>query len=50
MRDPNQRASVKPRPVQIGPDGVVIQTFSPELTQLQRTVLELLGVPESRYR
>jgi transposase len=34
----------------IGPDGVVIQTFSPELTQLQRTVLELLGVPESRYR
>ena len=34
----------------IGADGEIIQTFSPELTQLQRVVLELLGVPGSSYR
>jgi hypothetical protein len=34
----------------IGPDGAVIQTFSPELTKLQQTVLDLHGVSEQRYR
>jgi transposase len=27
-----------------------VQVFHPELTELQRTVLELLGVPQPRYR
>jgi hypothetical protein len=34
----------------IGADGSVIQTFSPELTELQQIVLELLGIPTSSYR
>jgi len=34
----------------IGADGSVIQTFSPELTELQRIVLELLAIPASSYR
>ena len=34
----------------IGANGEIIKTFSPELTKLQRIVLELLGIPESRYR
>jgi transposase len=34
----------------IGPDGDVIQTFPPELTKLQRIVLELLGVAEQSYQ
>jgi transposase len=31
-------------------DGRLIQTFSPELTGLQRQLLDLLGVPAERYR
>ena len=31
-------------------DGEPVQTFPPELTKLQQTVLELLGVPASSYR
>jgi hypothetical protein len=34
----------------IGADGSVIQTFSPELTELQRVVLALLGILTSSYR
>ena len=30
-------------------DGEVVQVFEPELTSLQRQVLELLGVPETAY-
>ena len=31
-------------------DGAVVRTFEPELTDLQRQVLALLGVPETAYR
>ena len=31
-------------------DGALVQTFAPELTQLQLTVLELLGIPASSYQ
>src|SRR6266542_1646767 len=31
-------------------DGHAVQTFPPELTELQQHVLELLGVPEHHYR
>ena len=31
-------------------DGRLIQTFSPDLTGLQRQLLDLLGVPAERYR
>jgi transposase len=34
----------------IDTSGQVIQTFSPELTELQAVLLDLLGVPEDRYR
>ena len=34
----------------IGPNGEMIQTFPPELTELQAILLDLLGVPEDRYR
>jgi len=34
----------------IGADGAIIKTLSPELTKLQKIVLELLGIPESSYR
>jgi len=30
--------------------GHLVQTFPPELTKLQHTVLELLGVPASSYQ
>jgi transposase len=33
----------------IGPDGVAIQVFPPELTKLQNLVLDLLEVPVSNY-
>ncbi|EQD57670.1 hypothetical protein B1B_08682, partial [mine drainage metagenome] len=33
-----------------GPDGAVVQIFAPELTKLQRLVLDLLGVPASAYQ
>ena len=32
------------------PDGTVLRTFQPELTQLQRQVLDLLDIPTSVYR
>jgi transposase len=32
------------------PDGQVLRTFQPELTQLQRQVLDLLDIPTSLYR
>ena len=31
-------------------DGALVQTFAPELTQLQLTVLDLLGIPASSYQ
>ena len=34
----------------INADGQLLQTFPPELTKLQQTVLELLGVPDTVYR
>ncbi len=34
----------------IDANGQMIQTFPPELTELERIVLVLLGVPEDRYR
>ena len=34
----------------IGTSGQVVQTFPPELTELQCVLLDLLGVPEDRYR
>ena len=34
----------------VGPDGAVVQIFEPELTKLQRLVLDLLGVPASAYQ
>jgi hypothetical protein len=34
----------------IGTDGKTIQTFPPELSELQVILLDLLGVPEGRYR
>jgi len=34
----------------IDANGAMIQTFPSELTELQRTLLDLLGVPEDRYR
>jgi transposase len=34
----------------IGTNGQMIQTFPPELTELQAVLLDLLGVPEDRYR
>jgi transposase len=34
----------------IDTSGGVVQTFSPELTELQVVLLDLLGVPEDRYR
>jgi len=60
---PEQRACTSPSAVRlfeifgdlarrhlIGTDGETIQTFPPELTELQRILLDLLGVPEDRYR
>jgi hypothetical protein len=38
------------RPHLIGTSGQVIQMFPPELTELQRVLLDLLGIPEDRYR
>jgi hypothetical protein len=34
----------------IGTSGQVVPTFPPELTELQRVLLDLLEVPEERYR
>jgi transposase len=34
----------------IGANGEIIKSFSPELSKLQKVVLELLGVPESSYQ
>ena len=34
----------------IGTNGQMIQTFPPELTELQAVLLDLLGVPKDRYR
>jgi hypothetical protein len=60
---PEQRACESPSAVRIfeildslarrhliGTSGQVIQTFSPELTELQLVLLDLLGIPEDRYR
>jgi len=30
--------------------GAVVQTFAPELTKLQAVLLDLLGIPETRYQ
>lgn len=40
--------SLTPRHV-LEHDGQIIRTFEPELTELQRQVLTLLGVPETVY-
>jgi len=34
----------------VTPDGAVVQIFQPELTKLQRLVLELVGIPVSAYQ
>jgi transposase len=60
---PEQRACTSPSAVRlfeifdglarrhlIGTDGETIQTFPPELTELQAILLDLLGVPAERYR
>ena len=34
----------------IDTNGQTIQTFPPELTELQTVLLDLLGIPQDRYR
>ena len=60
---PEQRACTSPSAVRlfeifgdlarrhlIGPDNETVQTFPPELTELQVILLDLLGVPVECYR